>query len=130
MSVQTIVWTKHAEYKLRIYQVSRTRVSRVLRSPVRIETGVVEGTHAVMQPTSTRMRAGKRVWTSEIWVMYQKKGTRKVIITAWRYPGISPIRDHIPIPADILRELKKEGVLLDTNSLYELTTLSDPRVFL
>ena len=42
----------------------------------------------------------------ELWVMYQIKGQRKHIITAWRYPGISPIRDVLPIPDDILEELK------------------------
>ena len=31
---------------------------------------------------------------------------KKVIITAWRYPGVSPIREAIPIPNDILEELK------------------------
>ena len=30
------------------------------------------------------------------------------IITAWRYPAISPKRDRIPIPDEIIRELKYE----------------------
>jgi hypothetical protein len=38
-------------------------------------------------------------------------GGKIIIITAWRYPGISPIREEIPIPAEILKELKEEGVL-------------------
>ena len=33
-------------------------------------------------------------------------GKKKVIITAWRYPGKSPVREAIPMPADILEELK------------------------
>ncbi len=65
-------------------------------------------------------------WKEEIWVMYTVKKIstpsletenwklkinnfsqpRKVIITAWRYPGVSKIREAIPIPNDILEELK------------------------
>ncbi|KKT50592.1 MAG: hypothetical protein UW43_C0004G0024 [Candidatus Yanofskybacteria bacterium GW2011_GWA1_44_21] len=62
-------------------------------------------TIAVMQPAGTKQRP------YEIWSMYSKRGQKKIIITAWRYPGISPIRDEIPIPADIISELKSEGIL-------------------
>jgi len=48
--------------------------------------------------------------------MYQQKDNRKVVISAWRYPGVSPVGKQIPIPADILEELKKEG-MLDIDSL-------------
>ena len=37
--------------------------------------------------------------------MYQKVGRKKRIITAWRYPGKSPLREVIPIPDDIREEL-------------------------
>jgi len=45
--------------------------------------------------------------------MYQTKprSSQKIIITAWRYPGVSPVRDQIPIPRDIIEELRAEGVL-------------------
>lgn len=36
---------------------------------------------------------------------------RKIIITAWRYPGKSPVREAVPIPAEILAELREEGVI-------------------
>lgn len=67
---------------------------------------------------------GKQLsWKEEIWVMYAVKSParesvnskletgnliprKKVIITAWRYPGVSKIREAIPIPNDILEELK------------------------
>lgn len=77
---------------------------------------------------------GKQLsWKEEIWVMYvpirSKRSlgtesrildsstksspdfgrigtTKKVIITAWRYPGVSKIREAIPIPENILAELK------------------------
>jgi len=71
-----------------------------------------------MQPTSISTKDGKRVWSSEIWAMYQLRGgaiskfqnskqlfTKKIkIISAWRYPGVSPKNN--PIPEDILREIE------------------------
>ena len=79
-----------------------------------ITTAVADGTIAVMQPSSAKAPAGK-AWKDEVWVMYQapsKRGKgRRIVITAWRYPGVSPVRDEIPIPIDILEELKREGVL-------------------
>ena len=116
-------WTNHVKRKMAFYGLSGDRIKRVIRNPKRSENGIAENTIAVMSAPPGRDLAHKSERTknkkmqSEIWVMYATKGTRKVIITAWRYPGISPIRDQIPIPADILKELKKEGVLLDTNSL-------------
>ncbi len=72
-------------------------------------------------------------WSQEIWVMYQTKSQEKkfknktlgekkdekiaklqrqinsskqiTIISAWRYPGVSPKNN--PIPADILREIEE-----------------------
>jgi len=38
--------------------------------------------------------------------MYQQVGRRKKIISAWRYPGESPVGEPIPVPEDILEELK------------------------
>lgn len=101
------------------YGLSSDRVKRVIRSPYRSEKGIAPNTIAVMQPGKTHpAQAGKPAsWKEEIWVMYAEKkthpqekqnfiGKKKVIITAWRYPGKSPIREAIPIPADILEELK------------------------
>ena len=94
------------------YGLSADRIKRVMRSPKRSEKGIAEGTIAVMQPTGSKK-------PSEVWVMYQassKRGKgRKIIITAWRYPGVSPIRDEIPIPADILEELKRDGIIGSDN---------------
>ncbi len=106
-------WTNHVVRKMAQYGLSADRVKRVIRAPTRMEEGIASGTLAAMQP------AGSKQKPSEVWVMYatkrpaQKKaanligqGPKKVIITAWRYPGVSPIREQIPIPADILEELK------------------------
>ena len=102
-------WTNHVGRKMMFYGLSADRIKRVMRSPKRSENGVAEGTIAVMQPASSKTRP------SEVWVMYQapsKRGNgRKIIITAWRYPGVSPVRDAIPIPIDILEELKRDGII-------------------
>jgi len=98
-------WTNHVVRKMLFYGLSPDRVKRIIRSPKRVEKGIVPETIAVMQPAGTKQRP------YEIWSMYSKRGQKKIIITAWRYPGISPIRDEIPIPADIISELKSEGIL-------------------
>lgn len=99
---EELLWTRHAREKMRFYQLSEARLKRVLRRPDRLEKGIAPGTVAFMQ------RAGTKKRTTEIWLMYQplkKSGNKKRIITAWRYPGISPIREEIPIPNDIREEL-------------------------
>lgn len=98
-------WTNHVFGKMIFYRLAESRIIRVLRNPKRIEEGIAPGTIAVMQPAGTNR-------PSEIWVMYQELGRgKKRIITAWRYPGVSPIRDQIWIPEDIVLELKKEGLI-------------------
>jgi hypothetical protein len=102
---EKICWTKHALEKMKFYQLSESRLKRVLRHPKRVEKGIAPGTIACMQPAGSKKRQ------TEIWLMYQNFKSRgqekKRIITAWRYPGISPIREPIPIPDDILGELHK-----------------------
>lgn len=116
-------WTQHALYKLKYYQLSKQRITRVIRNPERIEEGIVSKTIAVMQPTSIRIKNGKKVWSQEIWAMYQV-GNHKAqitkhkqilktnyqtahklkIISAWRYPGMSPKNN--PIPEEIWNEIR------------------------
>lgn len=109
-------WTQHAVFKMKQYGLTAQRVLRVVKNPQRVEEGIVKNTIAVMQPSSMSTKDGKRVWSREIWAMYQIKvkseklkvksfGMQKIrLISAWRYPGVSPKRD--PIPEDILRELE------------------------
>ncbi|MFA6285238.1 MAG: hypothetical protein WC643_01765 [Parcubacteria group bacterium] len=109
-------WTQHAVIKMKQYGLTAQRILRVVKNPQRTEEGIVKNTIAVMQPSSFSTKDGKRVWTREIWAMYQIKrkaqsgkikalGQQKIrIISAWRYPGVSSRRD--PIPVDILRELE------------------------
>lgn len=100
-----ISWTRHSERKLRYYGLSKSRVLRVLRHPTRKELGVAPGTTALMQ------RAGSKKHPYEIWLMYQtikiKGNIRTKIISAWKYPGISPVGEPIPIPEDIAKELEQ-----------------------
>ncbi|MFC1663576.1 hypothetical protein ACFL0A_00370 [Patescibacteria group bacterium] len=101
-----IFWTRHAKEKMRQYQLSENRLKRVLRNPERKEIGVAPETIAIMQSTGTKK------YPKEIWLMYQKfklkpraKEEKIKIISAWRYPGKSPIGKLPPIPDDILEEL-------------------------
>jgi len=107
-----ISWTSHAVGKMVHYQLSEARVKRVLNNPQRKELGIAPGTIAVMQANGSRH-------TYEIWAMYQviksknqnkkspiwDKGQKIRVITAWRYPGKSPINGPIPVPVEILEEL-------------------------
>ena len=115
-------WTNHVAGKMVYYGLSADRVKRVIRSPHRSEKGIAPDTIAVMCPSRASASGGRpgkeRSWKEEIWVMYAVKAPtpklktdnllprKKVIITTWRYPGVSPIREAIPIPSDILEELK------------------------
>jgi len=98
---EQIIWTKHVLEKMRSYGLSENRLKRVLRNPSRKEEGIAPETLAVMQ------RAGSVKHPTEIWLMFQNNGKRIKIISAWRYPGISPKGKEIPIPRDILEELEK-----------------------
>lgn len=109
------IWTRHAEFKLKQYNLSQSRIKRVIRHPDRVEEGIVEDAIAVMQ------KAGTSKKETEIWALYVikkeknnkrdsdsllKRATKSQlkVISAWRYPGKSPQRD--PIPADILQEVR------------------------
>ena len=91
-----IYWTSHAEQKMRFYRLSASRVLRVLRYPKRKEEGVAPHTIAAMQS------AGSKKHPYEIWLMYQLKGGKLKIISVWRYPGVSPLRQP-PIQEDDLK---------------------------
>jgi len=123
-------WTSHALFKMRCYGLSAQKVLGVIKRPERKEEGIVKNTIAVMQPVNPKIQNGRKIWKQEIWVMYQTKvASRKSkvesdltpalslpcrqaglkrrggvkIISAWRYPGVSPKKN--PIPSDILAEI-------------------------
>ena len=93
-------WTRHVVGKMQYYRISEGIVKRIIKMPKRVEKGIAEGTVACMKPVGSSKKK------EELWVMYQPKGARKHIITSWRYPGTSPVRDVLPIPQDILDEIK------------------------
>ena len=116
---------------MRQYGLSEARVKRVLRNPVRVEAGIAPKTVAVMTPVSirhseprrevgvknlARMRVptfvgdpstsvgmtNKKKWSQELWVMYADTKKARRIIAAWRYPGVSPVREPPPFPEDLM----------------------------
>lgn len=100
LNKEKFFWTKHSRAKIRYYQLSEKRVLRVLRKPERVEEGIAPKTLAVMQVTGTKKHP------TEIWVMYQIKKPQIIkIISAWRYPGRTPIGQRPSIPEDTLKEL-------------------------
>lgn len=98
-SVKKYYWTKHAQEKMRYYNLPESRVKRVFRYPKRIEEGVAENTVAAMQS------AGSKKHPYELWIMYQIKDGIIKIISAWKYPGVTKSGDRVPVPEDILEEL-------------------------
>jgi len=94
-----IIWTKHSKGKMRQYQFSEKRVLRILRKPDRKEIGVAPKTLAAMQV------AGTKKHPTEVWMMYQSINQKIRIISAWRYPGRTPIGKPPLIPQDTLRDL-------------------------
>lgn len=95
---------------MRQYGLSEQRIKRVIKNPKRKEEGVAKDTVAVMQPISSKIINGKEVWKQEVWVMFERKKELRSknkatkVISAWRYPGVSPERN--PIPEEILQELE------------------------
>ena len=112
-------WTNHSQYKMKFYGLSPSRVRRVIKSPLRVEEGIAEGTIAVMQPASYKTKDGQRTWSQEIWAMYclpdkqQKNSQRQSalsrresavrVISAWRYPGKT--KPGQKLPQEIIQEI-------------------------
>lgn len=91
---------------MRQYGLSKQRIRRVFKSPDRKEFGIAPKTIAVMQKTGTKKNP------TEIWLMYQTVQSSEdeivtKMISAWRYPGVSPKGKQPIIPDDTLVELAK-----------------------
>jgi len=104
---EKIFWTQHSRAKMRQYRFSEKRVLSILRRPDRREVGIAPKTIAAMQASGTKKHPG------EVWMMYSyinrtaagKKERILRIISAWRYPGRTPLGQHPIIPEDTLEEL-------------------------
>ena len=125
--MENLIFTRHARDKMHQYNLSESRFKGVLRNPERKELGIAPRTVAIMQITGTKKHP------TEIWLMYQitkskiknqksktelpKEAKVKMrtkfsspitkIISAWRYPGRSPIGEPPPIPEDVLWEINE-----------------------
>lgn len=111
------IWTNHAKFKMNFYNLSKNRIKRTIRSPIRTEEGIAPNTIAVMQPSSYKNHGKKKTWTQEIWVMYvikkeHKKNVKLLInnnkikvISAWRYPGVTKPKEKLP--EKIISEIKE-----------------------
>jgi hypothetical protein len=129
-------FTAHARYKMTQYGLSEQKVRGIIHHPKRTEVGVMPQAVAMMQPVSPKIIDGKEIWKQEIWVMFlrqsskskkqstknsnQKPGNllsaqRLRIVSAWRYPGVSPKRS--PVPREILQELEEGDILEEVNNL-------------
>jgi hypothetical protein len=124
-------WTRHIKNKMMFYGLSEQRIRRLISAPARIEEGIAPDTIAVMQ----RNDRGKK--KEEIWAMYKKitndrqrttsneklKAEEKsfefnvvssraklLMISAWRYPGVTKPGDPIPIPDEIISDLEEQGI--------------------
>jgi len=104
-NTKEVYWTRHIKEKMRYYGLGEGRLRRILRVPKRREDGIAPETIALMQNAGTKK-------PTEIWLMYQLVGKKKKMISAWRYPGISPEGKQIPIPENIIEELRRDKVIL------------------
>ena len=95
-------WTSHIKNKMLFYRISEQKIKTILKNPDRHEEGIAPNTNASMKRNDTPKRK------EELWIMYQKRGPKSLMISAWRYPGKSKPGKEIPIPEDILEEIKKE----------------------
>lgn len=86
-----VVWTVHSRYKMRQYGLSPARVLRIVHSPARIEDGIADKTIAFMQ------KAGSKAHPHELWAMVQDAGSKRKVISAWRYPGTTKPRSEVAL---------------------------------
>jgi len=122
---KVLQWTNHAHGKMRYYGLSEQRVRRVLHSPKRIEEGIAPKTVAMMQPNSANSKwkivsSGEKqqrqeIWKYEIWVMIQDAGSKRKVISAWRYPGMT--KPGAPLPEAILQEVSEGADALSAENL-------------
>lgn len=107
------LWTNHIAGKMRYYGISEKMVKKIIHRPERKEEGIAPKTIAVMNPVKSKSKP------HEIWVMYQQinpkfkaqsakliKNPKLILISAWRYPGRSPLGKKIEIPDEVLNDLK------------------------
>ena len=103
-------WTGHIKNKMMYYRLSPQKIKSILTSYDRKEEGIAPKTQAVMKRNDTPKRK------EEVWLMYQNVPkvnppvgglkSKIILISAWRYPGISKKGAKIPVPDEILAEIQ------------------------
>ncbi len=101
-SGKEIVWTKHAQKKIRYYSLSKRKLKRMLYEFDRKEQGIAPNTIAVMKRV-------KKTRETEIWLMYEEVENKIKIVSAWRYPGTTEKDESIYIPSDVFEELNNKA---------------------
>ena len=109
--LKTLHWTNHAHAKMLYYQLSESRIKRVINAPKRTEEGIAPKTVAMMQSS------GSPKHPYELWVMIQDVGSKRKVISAWRYPGVTKPGSEITLSLlgkiydDALSDNKKADTL-------------------
>jgi hypothetical protein len=98
-------WTRHCVTKIFQYGIGANKIKRIINYPDRREEGIAEKTIAVMKKKSKKDDS-----KGEEWVMYQMKNNRKVVISVWYYPGITPKGKEIFIPDEVWEEINKQDI--------------------
>lgn len=119
-------WTNHVKEKMIFYGLSDSLIKRVLRFPKRTEEGIAPDTIAslktagskknqyeiwVMYQVRKNARISKKANEDKLNILDKlseneineiiKYKPQIVIISAWKYPGITQKKNEIPIPEDI-----------------------------
>jgi hypothetical protein len=121
---KTLLWTAHSRAKMIFYRLSEGRVRRVLNTPKRIEEGVAPKTIAMMQPSSMKTAT---TWSQEIWVMVQDAGSKRKVISAWRYPGVTKPRAVLQMMQKEYREYAKDKVQARVRDEQEAAPPAKPK---
>jgi hypothetical protein len=95
-------WTRHCIGKIFQYGIGPNRIKRIINYPDRKEEGIAKKTIAVMRKKSEKDHS-----KGEQWVMYQLRGKKKVVISVWFYPGITPKGKQIFIPDEVWEEINE-----------------------
>lgn len=119
-------WTNHVKEKIKFYGLSDSLIKRIIRFPARIEEGIAPDTIAALKVAGSKKNQYE-IWvmyqirkkvkkikevnvdtlnildklsTEEINEIIKYK-PQIVVISAWRYPGITEKRNEIPLPDDV-----------------------------
>jgi len=119
-------WTNHVREKMIFYGLSDSLIKRIIRFPERIEEGIAPDTIAsvktagskknqyeiwVMYQIKKRVKINSNINDNSLNILDKlseneineiiRYKPQIVVISAWKYPGITQKRNEIPIPEDV-----------------------------